>query len=326
MSTAVTRYFDHAVMPVIRKQFPEAVPEMSLMILGSVGLGIDDPLSDLEAAVYLPDDRWKAYGGQLQLSLNGLLARTNPWKQEGSVISVLPVSWLLDGKAQAFLEGSGDLPWESVSFESLFTVQYNRIVHDPQGILHRLRSATAPSLYPEPLWKKSILRALQQLIAEDYAELRSCVLRERLAEAHLIYGRVIEGLFRLGFAVFHRYYPWRTHLRWAFGELPDEAAGFTSALDELAASERWNERVEIIAGLITSYKAFITGHMLLPEVNLYSGNPGEELLWAERLSAWEHPQWRNWIDDCSRKAVQNGYSAEQFWVWSLWGWNKEADQ
>ncbi|WP_150267947.1 DUF4037 domain-containing protein [Paenibacillus tepidiphilus] len=322
MPTAVVRYFENAVMPMIRSLYPEAVQEMSILILGSVGLGIDDVFSDLEAAIYLNDHAWHAYGGQLQLSVNRCLADTNPWRQEGSVLSVLPVSWLLDGQSTAFLEPSGELPWEQVSFESLFTLRYNLIFHDPQGLLRSLREAAAPSRYPEPLWKKALLGTLHQLIAEDLPELRSSVLRERQAEAHISFGRVVEGMFRLVFAAFHQYYPWRTHLRWAMSGLPVEAAVFVSGLDELVSAQDWKQKVTVLEALMNSLINFISLNQLLPGVDLYSANLGEELLWAQRLGAWKHPDWHKWIDDCTSKAIQNGYSASQFWVWSLWGWEK----
>lgn len=145
MLEKVSDYFEDIILPVIRSRHSEVLPEMSIMILGSVGLGIDDELSDLEAAIYLKDAVWKKCGGQLQLSLNDCLSDTNPWRKAGSVISVYPISWLLDGQAEKFLTCTNDLPWEEVSFETLFTIQNNLIFYDPQGTLNRLRAATAPS-------------------------------------------------------------------------------------------------------------------------------------------------------------------------------------
>ena len=49
-------------MPFIRAYHADIIDEMSFMIEGSVGLGIDDGFSDVEAAIYLPDDIWKQNG------------------------------------------------------------------------------------------------------------------------------------------------------------------------------------------------------------------------------------------------------------------------
>lgn len=70
MFIKVTDYFDNTIMPMIRNGHSEIYTEMSIMILGSVGLGIDDKFSDMEAAVYLDDPVWHKHGARLQLSLN----------------------------------------------------------------------------------------------------------------------------------------------------------------------------------------------------------------------------------------------------------------
>jgi len=43
-------YFNNIIMPFIREKHSDILDEMSFQIEGSVGLGIDDELSDLEAA------------------------------------------------------------------------------------------------------------------------------------------------------------------------------------------------------------------------------------------------------------------------------------
>jgi hypothetical protein len=93
------------------------------MILGSVALGIDDELSDMEAVIYLSQPIWKQYGAELQLDLNKCLSETNLWKQEGSIISVQPLSWLLGGQGEDIIL-TNNVPWENISIESL--VKYPR--------------------------------------------------------------------------------------------------------------------------------------------------------------------------------------------------------
>lgn len=320
MLDKVTDYFQETVLPFVRERHPELLPEMSMMILGSAGLGIDDDYSDLEAAVYLDYPMWKKHGGQLQLSLNEVLLKTNPWKQSGSVISVMPHSWLLDGQGVEFLESSANLPWEEVSFETLFEAQENLVVYDPQELLSRLRSATAPQRYSEQLWKKALLLKLMQLRNEDLPELNQCVRRHKPEESIILFGHVIESLLQLGFLVCRQYYPWRTHLRWAFDRLPTPVVDLGVHLDALLESADWDRRIRITEECIAAYKRYITENKLLPGINLQCADLDEELVWADRLKAWMKPDWRSWMTRCTEMAVSNGYPASDYWVWSLWNW------
>ncbi|MDE7299091.1 MAG: hypothetical protein K2N94_09735, partial [Lachnospiraceae bacterium] len=101
---AVYQYFDELVMPMIRKCHPGLADDMSILVLGSAGLGIADEWSDLEAAVYLPEKLWREQGASLQLSLNRLVSEQNVWKKEGSVLCVHPLNWLLDGQGAKIAE------------------------------------------------------------------------------------------------------------------------------------------------------------------------------------------------------------------------------
>ena len=290
----VIDYFEDTIMPVIRDNHLGILSEMSIMILGSVALGIDDELSDLEAAVYLDDTVWRESGGQLQLTLNDCLSKTNPWKNDGSVISVHPLSWLLDGQAKKFLQSSRNLPWEKVSFETLFTIQNNLIFYDPQDTLNRLRNVTSPSQYPEHLWKKSLIQRFKTLV-EDLSELKLSTKRNRIAESYIVLGHIIEGLFQIGFLILHQYYPWRTHLRWAFDKLPLPTSDLGSKIYSLSTCTEWNRMINIIETIIATYQDYINTNSIIPEVNI----------------------------KCSDKAIESGYESYQFWVWSLWGWVNE---
>lgn len=163
--TKITAYFEGSLMPLLRCVFGDILPKMSIMILGSVGLGNDDELSDLKAGIYLGDSDWKQYGREIQLSLNELLRKNNPWKEKGSVLCVHPTSWLLDGQAQKFLAGKDNLPWEDVTFEALFTAQNNLIIYDPQEMLQKLRDTTTPANRPDKLWRQAILKRTSGFLA-----------------------------------------------------------------------------------------------------------------------------------------------------------------
>ena len=318
MPPDVHTYFHETIIPTIMDKHPDVASEMSLMVLGSAGLGIADEASDLEAAVYLEDPLWKKQGGQLQLTLNECLYRTCPYKMEGSVISVSPLSWLLDGHAKEFLERQEDLPWEKVSFEDLFTMQENLIVWDAHNLLHDLREVTAPQRLPEWLWKKLLILKLKKLIYDDLGELESVVKRGRSAEAHILLGLVLEDLFHTGFMINREYYPWRTHLRWAFERLPAVASDVLPHVDIALSAPDWHAKVVAIKEATSLYKQYLSQREIIPEIDILSSDLGEEFVWAERLKAWGNPNWRDWIVRCKERAVKSGYPAREFWVWSLW--------
>jgi len=49
----IAKYFDSVVMHLLRSEYSDVLPKTSIMSLGSVGLGKDDELSDLEVGIYL---------------------------------------------------------------------------------------------------------------------------------------------------------------------------------------------------------------------------------------------------------------------------------
>lgn len=65
----IRAYFEDSVIPLISLRFADVAAAMSIRVEGSVGLGRNDGLSDMETMVFLPQDLWKAQGGQLQLAL-----------------------------------------------------------------------------------------------------------------------------------------------------------------------------------------------------------------------------------------------------------------
>jgi len=83
----------------------------------------------------------------LQINLDKCVLDTNLWKQDGSIICVHPLSWLLDGKGEEILVTS-IVPWEELLFDSLnglFVLHNQPVWHDPQDRIGRLRKLTAPS-------------------------------------------------------------------------------------------------------------------------------------------------------------------------------------
>lgn len=202
--------------------------------------------------------------------------------------------------------------------ETLFTMQKNTIFYNSKGTINRLREITNVSKYPEYLWKKCIIIKIKELI-ENFFELKKSVQRNHLIEANILFGKVLEEIYHLAFFISHQYYPWQTHLHWAFESLPVSKTELGTKINSLLTIDNWREKVDKINSIIDYFKNYINANNLTPEIEILSNDLEQELLWAERLSAWNTPNWRNYIEQRKKIALDNGYSSEQFWVWSLWG-------
>ena len=313
----IRTYIEGTIVPLIAERHPEVAPQMSILIGGSFGLGIADELSDLDANIYLDDPLWKSHGNQLQLTLQHC-----PPKFACTVghpeICVCPMSGLLSGHHKEFLEATADLPWEKVGIEDLYEIQENLLLRDPHSILRTLREATAPKRFPDWLWRKLLISKLGRLIVDDLGELRSTISRRRILEAHLILACVLEDLMHIGFILNRAYWPWRTHLRWAFEKLPSLASRALLHLHVATSRNHWDERLAAVEAVKDLYVEHIRDSKVLPEIDLSAASLTEELTWAQRLEAWSNPNWREWIAKCRAMAAREGHDPDDFWVWSLW--------
>ena len=315
MQRDVAAYFEQTVIPLVADKYPDVASEMSIQILGSYGLGIADEFSDLDSVLWLEDDLWKAQGGKVQLMLERLPEKFAPTDlypgHYHPEICVWPLSWLRHRRE--FLEDKQELPWELVTFEELFELQENLVLRDPQDIFKRLKAATAPERFPGWLWRKRLIQELKKL-GNDCLEIQQVIKRHRVAEAHIILGRVLEDLLHLGFIVRRRYYPWSTHLGWAFGRLPEPAPSASPHIEAAASSRDWNEKLTALESVREIYAGYITENDILSPQIL------ENILWAERLEAWSNPGWHEDVVRCERKATEAGVHSRHGWIWSLWGW------
>ena len=326
MQRDVAAYFEQTVIPLIAAEYPQVASEMCTQVSGSYGLEVADGLSDLDAMIYLDDPLWRAQGGQVQL----LVYRLPPfaghfvahcetpgdpfaWPVFGhSEINVHPLSWLLDKQALAFLESTPDPPWGKVSIESLYELQTNLVLRDPQGIFRQLRQATAPERYPSWLWKKLLISKLVELKGQPW-DFEKAVARERMAEAQVLLGDLLKAFLQIGFIISERYYPWHKYLWFAFAELP-LAPRVLPHFQALVSSPDWRERVTALKAVISSYTEYILGEGVLTAEVL------ENLFGAKNGEAWHNPDWRDRPLVQGRKAEEAGYDPRAGWVWGLWGW------
>lgn len=322
MTKNITHYFDETIMPLIRSLHRDILPEASIMILGSVGLHIDDELSDMEAVIYLPDAIWKQ-NGILQIELEECLAETNPWKREGinngSIISVHPLSWLLNFQGEKILTNGGNVEWDKLSFESLFTIQENLIYFDPQNRFGNLRKFTAADKMPDPLWKKNIYTKLKDFVEDGVRAIQISVARRLFATAHIQFGRAVQTLYELGFLICHKYYPYLKHLRWAFSRLPEPISAVGSYFDRLSETSDWQERLAMLETIYEAYTAFIVSNSVFPEIDfdridLHDMRIHTDLGHASWFRAWENPCWRESLKILKEKAVQLGYAPDMWWI------------
>lgn len=318
MNRNVIDYFDSMIMPLIQDKHNNILKDANIMILGSVGLGIDDGFSDMEAVIYLPQQIWRKYGGKLQLDLNKKISETNLWKKEGSIICVHPLSWLLDGNGEKIMSNVENIPWNDISFESLFTIQENLIYYDSNDNLNKIKKITAESEMPEYIWKKEIIIRLKDTL-ECLNELYQFKNRNKYDEAQIPLGKIIEYFFQMGFLICHRYYPWRTHYSWAFKKLPQSFSKLCSDINLLSSTTEWKIKIEMIEKIIYEYKNNIAIKNIIPEIDIRKKELVEELIWAERLESWNNPNWKEFINKRIEKAIIEGYAEDQFWIWSLWG-------
>ncbi len=266
MTEKSINYFNDVVMALLREKHADILEEMSFIIHGSVGLGIDDEFSDVEAIIYLPDEIWKQ-NGMLQINLDKCLMETNLWQQGGSIICVHPLTWMLNFKADKILSGEIDVPWSEVKIETLFNIQNDPIWYDSKDRYGKLRRMTSPENMPTLMWKKILLSKIQGFVEDGMQELNRCINRKHFLDAYIPFGNAVKALLEIGFVVCHQYYPYHKHLRWAFGRLPSPISDLILKLDSLSLVTDWQERLGIMETVFNEYKEYIISNSLLPEID-----------------------------------------------------------
>ena len=315
-------YFNYIIMPFIRDNHFDILDEMSFIIEGSVGLGIDDELSDIEAAIYLPDNIWKQ-NGMLQINLDKLIKESCAWMKPGSGIQVYPLSWMLDGQGENILSGE-NVQWEKIGFDSLFglfTLHNQPVWYDKQNRIERLREKTSPDKLPEILWKKILLDKIKLFVSSGMNEVNKCIKRNHLLDAVIPYGDAVKALLEIGFIVCKQYYPYRKHLSWAFNRLPTPISDIRFMFDELLISDNWHERIYIMESIFNIYKDYIIAHTLLPELNFTRIDLIEMPLHDNELNiaGWilDNPNWKAEQDIIMEKTLKLGLQPEAA-RWVTW--------
>jgi len=320
-------YCYDVIIPMIRDRHSDILPEMSMRISGSVGQGNDDEYSDLDSEIYLPDDIWKR-NGLLQIDLDQLVAETNLWKRNGalngSIIAVHPLPWLLDNQAEKILEHGGNVPWEKLRFETLFSVHEDYVVYDPQDRFGRLRRFTAPDKMPENLWKKAIYQRLHYFQTFGIGPLEISVRRKQYEAAYIQLGGALQTLYELGFLICHQYYPYPKHLRWAFGRLPAPVSALNENFRKLSVSADWQEKLEIMESIYNGYKEYIVAENIASELDFSLIDPYDMYIHSYMTQAvffksWDNPEWFEEVNALRKKAVRLGYGPEEFWTVNWWG-------
>lgn len=312
MAKSVSAYFSDIVLPAIAERFPWLVGHMSVQLQGSFGLGIADQYSDLDAVIWLDDAHWQSDGAALQLMLIHDIPRfltTTSEQRDHPEIVVHPVSWL--GRLHAFLEDGSDQPWEEVAVEQLFQIQKNVVLVDASDTFGELRQATAPQLFPLPIWRKRLIKNLLRL-QEDMSDWRKTILRRRSMESSILTAEILRTSLTTGFLICRQYWPWRTHLRWAFAQLDRDVASVLPWLDELAGSTDLDLAETCLNSVLEAFTEAIIRRDLLSRDIL------ADLLWADRLAAWDNSKWQDYLKYCRTRAEQRGWAPEDFWIVSLW--------
>jgi hypothetical protein len=325
MSQPVEAYFEEKVIPLITREHPDLMSEMSVRVEGSFARGGGDELSDLDATVFLPERLWKERGGQLQLTLlhdlEPFIAHPSSfyprdpqdwWRLRHSEISVHRLSELLCGQAESILAGEGDVPWEEADPEELLQLQLHLVLWDGQGALGRLRELTTSDRYPEWLWSKHLIRELID-VAGELEEFDKAVRRSKPLDAHMFLAEVIRMLFRVIFLMNKRYHPWRSGFLPMFKELPFGPKELLAHFEVLASEAGWPDKSAAVRGIVRVVTERIrTTGMLTDDMLRYLLRA-----WAEK--AWENPDWLKSAEVYERRAAAAGYDPWYGWVWEQWG-------
>jgi len=323
-------YFEEKVIPLIAREHPELVSEMSVRVEGSFGLGAGDELSDLDVTLFLPEKLWKERGGQLQLTL---LHKLEPfiahpssvfprdpfvwWNLRHSEISVHRLSELLCGRAESVLAGEREVPWEEVAVEELLQLQIHPVLRDGHKALARLRELTSPERYPKRLWVKGLICELVDL-AGELEEFEKAVRRSKPLEAQMFLGEVVRMLFRAVFLTNRRYYPWRNGFLRMFKELPFGPKELGGEFEIVGSEASWPEKSAAVKRIVhTVTKQILESGMLTPDMLRY-------LLHARDEKAWENPDWLAGAEARGRQAEEAGYDSWYGWIWERWGWPEQG--
>ena len=323
-------YFEEKVIPLIAREHPELVFEMSIRVEGSVGLGIDDELSDVDVTLFLPEKLWKRRGGHLQLTLlhdlepfiahPSSVSPRDPflwWNLRHSEISVHPLGELLCGQAESILAGARDVPWEEVAVEELLQLQVHPILRDAHGALARLRELTTPDRYPKRLWIKRLICDLTDL-AGELEEFEKAVRRNKPLEAQMFLGEALRMLFRVVFLTNRQYYPWRSSFLRVFKGLPFGPKELLSEFEIVGSHATWLERLAAVNRIVR----VVTKHIL--ESGMLTAEMLKYLLHARNGNAWENPDWLESAETRGRQAEEAGYDSWYGWIWDRWGWPQQG--
>ena len=326
MRQDIEAYFEEKVIPLIARQHPELVSEMSIRVEGSFGSGIEDDLSDLDVTLFLPEKLWKERGGQLQLTLlhkvepflahpySGFSRDSYTWPDfRHSEISVHSWGELVCGRAESVLAGASDMPWEKVPVEELLQLQVHPPLRDAHAVLARLRDLTAPGRYPNWLWVKRLICELVDLAGEPEA-FEKAVRRNQPLEAHMILGGILPKLFRIAFLVNRQYYPWRRCYLRMLKELPGVSGDLVGEFEAVGSDAHWSEKSAAINRIVR----ILTGEIL--ESGMLTADMLTFSFAAKSEKAWENPNWLGKVEARGKQAQEAGYDWLDGWIWDRWGW------
>ncbi|MBT4498787.1 MAG: DUF4037 domain-containing protein [Gemmatimonadetes bacterium] len=319
MERDIRSHLEETIIPLIAEKYPEVAADMTIQVMGSYGLGLQDDISDLDVSIMLNDALWQSQGGHVQLLLNQL-PRFAP-REGHDEFMVQRISALKP--LTCFLQDKSDTPWNELtsdeSIERIYGVREQLVVRDPHEIFASIRKATDPKQTPEWFWKKLLLPKLDELFWER-SNLEHAVQRGKILEATIITASFLEIALRIGFIVNRQYYPPRKHMRWAFAKLPSPASEILSTVDVILTSPDWQKKRTQVDAIAHRYIRHIREHSLLPEIDFTTASLEHEIMWAGRHQAWSNPNWRDRIASCEEKSRRAGYDPKHFWIWHQWDW------
>lgn len=246
------RYFEEALLPLIRKQYPAMEREMAVGVLGmgSDAAGLDDELSRehhwgprcnfvlldswqdrcLEIEAYLIE---KAPPGHL-----GFAVYNN--KSNRSGITVETVSDFFRDMLKHAEPPSNLEDWLAMTESDLFQVTRSHVFYDGPGEFARRRQGF--SYYPDPIWRKKIGDWCVFLVGHGVYNINRSRLRQHWMTATIWFGVTVKRVLEMGHLLNRTYSPYNKWLQRSFQSLPVFSDKAYPLLEHAVTAASWEEK------------------------------------------------------------------------------------
>jgi len=133
--------------------------------------------------------------------------------------AVAEVGDFVKSKIGAECVPDNDVDWLTISEEQLFELSHCVVFHDGPGEASRRIKSMAN--YPEDVWKKRMVKTLQELWIWKVRHVQRALQRKDIVTAQLLWGKFCEYAMKAGFLLNHEYAPYDKWRYVQFLKLPE---------------------------------------------------------------------------------------------------------